>query len=67
MEKKKTTLQLANELNEIMIKKNKLVMEIARLDKEYDEIIYELHDRLPNLKDDPNLQPKQRRRKYEQS
>lgn len=61
--KDKTTLQLGIRLNDIMVERNKLIMEIAELDKEWDEIINELQERLPNLKGDPNLQPKQKRRK----
>lgn len=61
--KDKTTLQLGIRLNNIIVERNKLIMEIAELDKEWDEIINELQERLPNLKGDPNLQPKQKRRK----
>lgn len=56
--KEKSTLQLANRMNEIEI-------EINNLQIEYNKIVHELHDRMPNLKDDVNIQPKKRVRKYE--
>ena len=47
----KTTLALANRINEIE-------KEIFNLEVEYNLIVRELKRRLPNLKDDENLQPK---------
>lgn len=35
-----------------------LVKRLSALSKEYDEIIFELWDRIPPLKDEPQLQPK---------
>ena len=49
--KDKTTKELADRLNSIMIERNKL-------DLEYNRIVKELHSRIPSLKDDPNLELK---------
>lgn len=38
-------------------------MNLMELDKEHDDIVYELWNRLPNLKDEPDIQPKKRVRK----
>lgn len=48
--KGKSTLVLAHRLNEIM----KLQTE---LEIEYTQIVYELWDRIPSLKEDVNIQP----------
>ena len=37
---------------------NQIDYEIRQLEMEYNTILSELHRRLPNLKDDKNLQPK---------
>ena len=50
--KDKSTKELADRLNQIMVEKNKL-------DIEYNEIVKELWDRIPSLTNDPNLQPKE--------
>lgn len=55
--KDKATIDLAFRLNEIEREKFKL-------DMEYNDIIQELWDRIPSLKDDVNLQ-KKKVRKYE--
>lgn len=49
--KDKTTKELADRLNAIMIEKNKL-------DLEYNRIVKELWERIPSLKDDVNLELK---------
>lgn len=49
--KDKTTKELADRLNGIMIERNKL-------DLEYNQIVKELWDRIPSLKNDPNLELK---------
>lgn len=54
----KTVLALATRLGEIE-------KEILNLEVEYNLIIRELKRRLPNLKDDVNLQPKKRVRDKE--
>ena len=57
--KNKTTFELAHRLNEIRVEEQKLWIEASR-------IIDELHERLPHLKNAPDLQPKRRvRRRYE--
>ena len=66
--KEKTVFQLANRLNEIIIESNEILMghsdkSIDILEKEWDEIIYELWDRIPSLKDDQTIQPKTRKRR----
>lgn len=53
--KEKTTFELATRLNEIMKEQN-------QLDTEYNAIVKELWNRVPNLKDDPNIQPITRKR-----
>lgn len=50
---KETVFNLVTRLNQIMI-------EQERLDIEYNKIIKELWDRIPTLKNDPNLQPKEK-------
>lgn len=49
--KEMTLIDLANRLNEIDREKQKL-------DIEYNQIIYELWDRIPTLKENENTQPK---------
>lgn len=58
--KNKTILELVNRLNEIMVERNNLEIRIMELDREYDEIVYELWERIPSLKDDENIQPKKK-------
>ena len=53
-----TLFELCTRLNEI----NK---EMDNLEMEQNKIIKELWDRIPSLKDDVNIQPKKRERKYE--
>ena len=53
--KNKTTKELADRLNAIMIEKNKL-------DLEYNIIVKELWERIPSLKDDANLELKKVRK-----
>lgn len=54
--KDKSIKELVDRLNEINKEKDKLDIEIIVLDDEYDKIVKELWDRIPSLKDDPNLQ-----------
>ena len=56
--KDKTLFELCTRLNEI----NK---EIDALEMEQNKIIKELWERIPSLKDDVNIQPKKKERKYE--
>ena len=56
--KDKSIFDLCNRLNEI----NK---EIDNLEMEQSKIVKELWSRIPSLKDDVNVQPKRRERKYE--
>lgn len=68
--KDETTLVLAFRLNEILkeldeieIQKQKLGMQkrIIELQKEWDEIVFELWNRIPSLKENQDLQPKIRK------
>lgn len=58
-----TNKELIDRFNRILIERNKLEMNLMELDKEHDDIVYELWDRLPNLKDEPDIQPKKKVRK----
>jgi len=67
--KDKTTLQLANRLNEIIKETTDLELEklkkdaaIAKLNAEWDAICYELWSRVPSLKNDVDLQPKTKKK-----
>jgi len=51
--KDKTILELATRINEIRVEQQKLEIE-------YNSIVKELWDRIPSLKDDPNLQIKEK-------
>ena len=48
--KDKSIKELADRLNQIRVEQNKLSIE-------YNEIVKELWERIPGLKDDPNLEP----------
>lgn len=63
--KEKTTLYLATRLNEIMKEQNQYEIELLMLDKEFNAIVYELWDRIPSLRNDADMQPKKRVKKYE--
>lgn len=54
--KDKSIKELVDRLNEINKEKDKLDIEIIVLNDEYDRIVKELWNRIPKLKDDPNLQ-----------
>lgn len=54
--KDKSIKELVDRLNEINKEKDKLDIEIIVLNDEYDKIVKELWDRIPKLKDDPNMQ-----------
>lgn len=58
-----TNKELIDRFNKILIERNKLEMNLMELDKEHDDIVYELWNRLPNLKDEPDIQPKKKVRK----
>lgn len=58
-----TTKELVERLNQIMVERKKLEINIYELDREHDEIVFKLWERLPNLKGDPNIQPKKKVRK----
>ena len=58
--KDKTTLYLAQRLNEIMKEQNQYELRLLMLDEEFNTIIYELWDRIPSLKKDIDLQPKRK-------
>lgn len=58
-----TNKELIDRFNRILIERNKLEMNLMELDKEHDDIVYELWNRLPNLKDEPDIQPKKKVRK----
>ena len=60
----KTILDLVYRLNEIMVEMDKLEIRSMELENEYNQIVYELWGRIPNLKDDENIQPKKRVREY---
>ena len=49
--KVKTIYELATRLNQIMVEQQKLELE-------YNQIVYELWERIPSLKEDDNIQPK---------
>lgn len=50
--KDKSLKELADRLNEIMVERN-------QLDMEHNRIVHELWERIPRLKDDPNLEIKE--------
>ena len=55
-----SVLELAMKLNEIIkIKGTREVtgLELIQLDTTWNDIIFEIHERLHHLKDDPDLQP----------
>lgn len=67
--KDKTTLVLAHRLNAIIKETNELMLRqcqsdqaIAKLNEEWDEIVYELWDRVPSLQKSPDLQPKSKKK-----
>lgn len=58
--KELSILELVMKLNEIIkIKGTREVtgLELIQLDTTWNDIVFELHERLPHLKDDPDLQP----------
>lgn len=61
--KSKTVLELVNRLNEIMIELHNMDIKSIELELEYNEIVYELWNRIPSLKEDNNIQPKIKIRK----
>lgn len=59
----KTILQLIFRLNEITVEMNKLEVRNMQLEKEYDDIVYELWGKIPDLKNSEDIQPKRKVRK----
>lgn len=55
--------ELVERLNQIMVEQYRLEMKMSELDREHNEIVYELWKRLPNLKNSPDIQPKAKVRK----
>ena len=60
---KKSVYELATRLNAITKELNGLELREMSLIKEYDEIVYELWERVPGLKESPDIQPKRKVRK----
>lgn len=58
--KDRTTLWLANRLNQIMVELDRMWISRETLEAEYDEIVYELWSRYPHLRDNPDIQPKKK-------
>lgn len=54
----KTTKELVERLNQIMVEQYKLETKMNELDQEHNEIVFDLWERLPHLKDSPDIQPK---------
>ena len=63
--KNKSLKELIMRLNEITIERVDLEIKMMALDKEYNQIVYELWQRVPPLKNDLNIQPKGKARKNE--
>ena len=61
--KSKSIKELVNRLNEIMIEQHHMEIKSIQLEKEYNEIVYELWSRIPSLTEDTNIQPKKRVKK----
>ena len=59
----KSVYDLVMRLNNITRELDGLALKEMTLVKEYDEIVYELWRRLPDLKDSPDIQPKRKVRK----
>lgn len=55
--------ELIERFNKIMVEQDELELNLDRLDREFNEIVYELWKRLPHLKDSPDIQPKKKVRK----
>lgn len=56
----KSVFDLVMRLNNITRELDGLALKEMALVKEYDEIVYELWRRLPDLKDSPDIQPKRK-------
>ena len=59
----KSVYDLVMRLNNITRELDGLALKEMALVREYDEIVYELWRRLPDLKDSPDIQPKRKVRK----
>ena len=62
----KTILQLIFRLNEITVEMNKLEVRNMQLEKEYDDIVYELWGKIPDLKNSEDIQPKRKVRRIDE-
>jgi predicted transcriptional regulator len=58
-----TILQLITRLNEIRKEQDKLELKKMELDNEYNQIVYELWGKIPELKTNEDIQPMKRVRK----
>lgn len=47
-------------IKDLAVRLNEITAERDRLDMEYNQIVKELWDRIPSLKTNPNIQPKQK-------
>ena len=61
----KTMFELVCILNKIQIEENKIGIRTIELEKERLQVIKEMCNRLPKLKNDENINPKSRRLKNE--
>ena len=59
----KSVFDLVMRLNNITRELDGLALKEMALVKEHDELVYELWQRLPDLKDSPDIQPKRKVRK----
>jgi hypothetical protein len=50
---------------ELCVRINEIAKEMDNLQLEHNKIVSELYERMPHLKDDVNIQPKVKVRKYE--
>lgn len=53
-----TVFDLAVRLNQLIIEGDKLEMQMIQINKEYNEVVHKLWDRIPSLKDDTDIRPK---------
>ena len=55
---KEIVFELATRLNQLMVERNKLELQLLQVDKEHNEIVHKLWDKIPSLKNSPDIQPK---------
>ena len=58
----RTIFQLVTRLNEIMVEQNRLEIKSMELEKEWNDIVFELWGKVPHLKYDETIQPIKKRR-----